>query len=388
MSLKKPMSIKLHEQVMDGFNRLTYLCSNEGSSIDTVLKVTHKLGRDLDSARKNGYDGIIRQATQQAQRLYVEAAMHRNFVFGDEEWAEMANIFSYNLPIPDHNALRFFLGESDITVRRAMDSYIAGANVFESYTLKQDVNSLCSMLAAGGRYHGEPAMEFVSFLASVSKSSPQTLPPANVVYAITAYYGNLKESIGDHPHQVMGTILEDFLPEVSREHTTFDTPRVEDVIGLYNHGYQVAAEQVALKCFPKSNSMKYTSLLNLERETTIDLAPLVERIKNTQPSDDTHVQYTGLLVTHFLASKNPLLAFSDLNLNNSKASQLMLQWIETVLVDYRDTLNNDNLKTTLNFILEHRPNWLAQMKNIPPIRDFLKNFDGLAADILAEDLGL
>lgn len=388
MSHKPHSAIVTHERVMNAFSSLIHLCASKGSSIDQAIRLTHNIGALLAPARSKGFDGVVKQATQQAQRLYLEAALSGVFVFSPEDWSELQESFAMYLPVPDHGALRFYISGSPRALLRALQTYTDSANVFEHYTLKQDAYSICRDIAAQGKGHGEPALAFIRFLADVSKSSSQVFPPENVAYAIAAYYGGLKEQLDVEIHHNLGLVLNEFTPAVERTSTYFDLPRVEEAIALHEHGYSDAAQTILLKCFPKTNTMKHTALLEVEKRVGLDLTPLVERIKHTPFTHDDHVQHTGLLVMHFLASRAPLVNFDDLHLTTSKVSNAIIGWMETALVDYQDTVSEDNLKTTLSFVLEHRPQWLSNIKQVPALREFLKGIDHHAEDILSEDLGL
>ncbi|MDT8925331.1 hypothetical protein RBE51_21280 [Pseudomonas taiwanensis] len=388
MSHKPHSAIVTHERVMNAFSSLIHLCSSEGSTIEQAIRLTHNIGALLAPARSKGFDGVVKQATQQAQRLYLEAALSGAFVFSPEEWSDLQENFAMHLPVPDHNALRFYISGTPRSLMTALHTYMNSANVFEHYTLKQDAYGICRDIAAQGKGHGQPALELIRFLADVSKSSPQVFPPENVAYAIAAYYGGLKEKLDFETNHNLGLVLNEFIRAVERTNTSFDLPRVEEAIALHEHGYPDAAQTILLKCFPKTNTMKHTALLELEKRVGLDLTPLVERIKHTPFTHDDHVQHTGLLVMHFLSSKAPLVQFDDLHLTTSKVSNAIIGWMETALVDYKDTVSEDNLKTTLGFVLEHRPQWLATIKKVPALREFMKRIEHYAEDILGEDLGL
>ncbi|WP_410950930.1 hypothetical protein [Pseudomonas sp. S1(2024)] len=388
MPHKPHSAIVTHERVMNAFSSLIHVCTSEGSSVDQAIRLTHNIGALLAPARSKGFDGVVKQATQQAQRLYLEAGFSAAFVFSPEDWSELQESLAMHLPVPDHGALRFYISGSPRSLLRALQTYTDSANVFEHYTLKQDACGICRDIAAQGKGHGEPALGFIRFLADVSKSCPQVFPPENVAYAIAAYYGGLKEQLDIEIHHDLGLVLKEFIPAVERTSTSFDLPRVEEAIALHEHGYPDAAQVMLLKCFPKSNTLKHTALLEIEKRTGLNLTPLVEKIKHTPFTHDDHVQHTGLLVMHFLASKAPLVKFDDLHLTTSKASSSMIGWMETAVVNYKDTVNEDHLKTTLSFVLEHRPQWLANIKQVPALRQFMKGIEHHAEDILGEDLGL
>jgi hypothetical protein len=388
MTRKPHPAIAMNERVVRAFDSLTSVVSQEGIAPDRVIRLIHDIGHMLKTARESGFVGVLHQAEQSAKSFYQEATVQLGFMYDSEDFQEIMDSMAWNLPIPNHGSLRFYLAGSPRCVLNAVTTYTASANVYEHFTLKQDIAGITRSMGANGKDHGEAALMLMHFLADLSKVWPQILPPVNVNYVIAAYYYGLKETPDIDINHKMGLLLNEFAGELDKSPPPFDLPRVEDAIALHRHGYPSVAAKLLQNCFPRSYNMKHTQLLEFEREMGYDVSSFVDKIKGTHFTHEDHRLHTSMLLMHFLASEKTLVSFEDLHLSTSKVTDSILGWIETALVNYKDSVIHENVKTTITFLLDHRPHWAEEMKKLPGLRDFLKNFEFHSADLLAEDLGL